>query len=218
MGIACRTADFNAYHAVTGVAQFDGVVAFERAPETRPTRTRIVFLRGTGQGFATTDAVIHACIFVVVVFTGKRPFGATLTGDAVLLLGQLRFPFSVGFDDFWIGHQSCLKPGNAGKVNADGVGIDRGLPLTELLRLASTAVRIAARTLWLDRLDICRYHVFFDAAPWCPVFDELFRFVPGRDGDVDKAAGHKPVFEFVDIGCAGHASGIELQVAAHFFR
>ena len=69
--------------------------------EAWPARPGIELVIGFEQRMAATDAVIGSGILAPVIFAGERPVGAVFAGDVLLLVGQLRTPFFIGFRNFF---------------------------------------------------------------------------------------------------------------------
>jgi hypothetical protein len=85
---------------MAGIRFCADVFIFSRLVEAGPTAARIVFGLGIKENCATADAAEDAFFFEVVVFSAERAFGAFLTGDLILQVGELLPPFFVRFFDF----------------------------------------------------------------------------------------------------------------------
>ena len=71
--------------------------------EAWPTGAGIEFGLGCEEREAATNAGVDAGLVVVVKRAAERWLSAFAASDAILLCGQLLFPFFVGFDHLWNG-------------------------------------------------------------------------------------------------------------------
>ena len=108
---AAGTMDFGPAREQAVVFFSTDVILDGRLIKARPARAGFKFGGGTEQVEITGDTPIETGFVVVPVLAAERPFGAFLTGYAVLLRREQFLPFGVGFDDFFEGHIRCSSLG-----------------------------------------------------------------------------------------------------------
>jgi hypothetical protein len=116
VGIAPRTDDFRARHAVAAVDDRFDIFLRHRLEETWPAGAGIEFRVRFEQGQVTADAVVDAILVVIVEHAAEGLFGAFAARDPVLFTGELLLPFLVGFDDFLHG---MMAPNARVRVDGD---------------------------------------------------------------------------------------------------
>lgn len=103
MGIAGRAAHLRPAHEKRTVIMRIHSRFLIWPPEAGPARSGLELCRGGEQRRPATDAQIHARTFLVPIWAGKRPFGAMLPCDVILLGRQLLPPFVIAFDYLGLG-------------------------------------------------------------------------------------------------------------------
>lgn len=92
VGAAFGADDFGALHSLGVVgAKFD--CAWQSSVEARPTGAGVEFGGRRKKWCVTDNTGIHAILGLMYILAGKRGFGALLTKNMILLLGELLFYF-----------------------------------------------------------------------------------------------------------------------------
>jgi hypothetical protein len=100
VSIAAGAEDFDAKHSERSVGFEPDIFVIEGLEEGWPSGAGFEFGIGFEEGQIASDAVVDAGFFVFEMSSAECGFGAFVTKDFVLLVGELLFPFFVGFDDF----------------------------------------------------------------------------------------------------------------------
>src|SRR4051812_38730701 len=100
MRAATAAHHFGPGHAVAAVRVFLDPPGLQRLGETGPAAPRVVLLVRGEQLLTARGTEVDARRLRVPVGAGERPLGPLLAEYVILLVGELRAPFGVGFLDF----------------------------------------------------------------------------------------------------------------------
>src|SRR4030095_2876997 len=106
MGAALTAHRFGAPHQKTVVIFGLDVLLRYRLPKAWPAGAGIEFGVGAKELVAATSAAIHPLLVVIPIFAGKRAFGALLTANLNMFVGEFLLPFFIGLFDLF--HDSFL--------------------------------------------------------------------------------------------------------------